>query len=80
MSTRYSVNLRKKLICDALTSQVEPTKEATEEVCSALGGVQYTMFGGMWFVHVKPEHADTAYTSIALAVHTDNTYFTEAAG
>ncbi|CAH2063624.1 unnamed protein product, partial [Iphiclides podalirius] len=64
----------------AMIENVEPTMKATEEVVTALGGVQHTMFGGMWFVYVKPEHADTAYTNIALAVHTDNTYFTEAAG
>lgn len=54
--------------------------EATEVICKALGGVQHTMFGGMWLVHNKFEHADTAYTNIPLAAHTDNTYFTEAAG
>lgn len=54
---------------------------ATEVVCKALGGVQHTLFGGMWeFSSAKEDHADTAYTNLPLAVHNDNTYFTEAAG
>ncbi|XP_068627948.1 trimethyllysine dioxygenase, mitochondrial-like isoform X2 [Battus philenor] len=64
----------------AIVEDVEPTLAATEKVCNALGGVQHTMFGGMWLVHNKFDHADTAYTTISLAAHTDNTYFTEAAG
>ncbi|CAK1551628.1 unnamed protein product [Leptosia nina] len=64
----------------ALIENVEPTMEATEVVCQALGGVQHTMFGGMWKVSTNPDHADTAYTNITLKQHTDNTYFTEPAG
>ncbi|XP_047519368.1 trimethyllysine dioxygenase, mitochondrial-like isoform X3 [Pieris napi] len=64
----------------AVIEQVEPTMEATEVICQALGGVQHTMFGGMWKVSTNPEHADTAYMNIALKQHTDNTYFTEPAG
>ncbi|CAK1578089.1 unnamed protein product [Parnassius mnemosyne] len=64
----------------ALIVNVEPTMEATEKVCKALGGVQHTMFGGMWLVHTDIKPTDTAYTNIHLAEHTDNTYFTEAAG
>ncbi|CAG5010263.1 unnamed protein product [Parnassius apollo] len=64
----------------ALIVNVEPTMEATEKVCKALGGVQHTMFGGMWLVHTDTKPTDTAYTNIHLAQHTDNTYFTEAAG
>ncbi|KPI91145.1 Trimethyllysine dioxygenase, mitochondrial [Papilio xuthus] len=64
----------------ALIENVDATVEATEDICKALGGVQHTMFGGMWLVHTKFDHADTAYTNIPLATHTDNTYFTEAAG
>ncbi|XP_049865340.1 trimethyllysine dioxygenase, mitochondrial isoform X2 [Pectinophora gossypiella] len=64
----------------ALIEGVEPTVEATEKVCTALGGVQHTIFGGMWEFTTRADHADTAYTNLPLAVHNDNTYFTEAAG
>ncbi|XP_041973188.1 trimethyllysine dioxygenase, mitochondrial isoform X2 [Aricia agestis] len=64
----------------AFISNVEVSEQATEKVCQALGGVQHTLFGGMWKVSTVREHADTAYTTVPLAVHNDNTYFTEAAG
>ncbi|XP_052737953.1 trimethyllysine dioxygenase, mitochondrial [Bicyclus anynana] len=64
----------------ALIEGVEVSLEATEKVCKALGGVQHTMFGGMWEVTNVMLHADTAYTNVPLAVHNDNTYFNEAAG
>ncbi|KAG6448110.1 trimethyllysine dioxygenase, mitochondrial [Manduca sexta] len=64
----------------ALIEGVKPSLEATEIVCKALGGVQHTIFGGMWQFTTKAVHADTAYTNLPLAVHNDNTYFTEAAG
>lgn len=60
--------------------QVGASLEDTEEVCKALGGVQHTLFGGMWQFSTKADHADTAYTNLPLAAHNDNTYFTEAAG
>ncbi|KAL4710339.1 hypothetical protein ACJJTC_011155 [Scirpophaga incertulas] len=64
----------------AFIEDVSPNLMGTEEVCQALGGVQRTVFGGMWQFTTKPDHADTAYTNLPLAVHNDNTYFTEAAG
>ncbi|CAH0397338.1 unnamed protein product [Chilo suppressalis] len=64
----------------ALITGVEVSVEGTEAVCQALGGVQYTLFGGMWKFTTIADHADTAYTNLPLAVHNDNTYFTEAAG
>lgn len=60
--------------------QVGISVEATEAVCKALGGVQHTIFGGMWKFTTRAEHADTAYTNLPLAAHNDNTYLTEAAG
>ncbi|CAG9135430.1 unnamed protein product [Plutella xylostella] len=59
---------------------VEPTLDATEAICNGLGGVQHTLFGGMWRFSSGQQRADTAYTSLPLAAHTDNTYCTEAAG
>ncbi|KAL0883708.1 hypothetical protein ABMA27_015825 [Loxostege sticticalis] len=63
-----------------LIEGVEPSLAGTEKICQALGGVQHTLFGGMWEFTTKAVHADTAYTNIALDAHNDNTYFTEAAG
>ena len=39
-----------------------------------------TQKGGFWDFAPNLEHADTAYTQLALNVHTDNTYFTDPAG
>ncbi|XP_032512378.2 trimethyllysine dioxygenase, mitochondrial [Danaus plexippus] len=64
----------------ALIDQVGVSLEATEQVCKALGGVQHTLFGGMWQFTSVQDYADTAYTNLPLAVHNDNTYFNEAAG
>lgn len=45
-----------------------------------LGPIRTTHYGG--FYDFKPDlaSADTAYTNLALAAHTDTTYFTEPAG
>ncbi|CAH2242874.1 jg26498 [Pararge aegeria aegeria] len=64
----------------ALIDGLEVSMEATEKVCKALGGIQHTMFGGMWKVQNNMLHSDTAYTNIPLSPHNDNTYFNEAAG
>ncbi|XP_047023770.1 trimethyllysine dioxygenase, mitochondrial [Helicoverpa zea] len=64
----------------ALVEGVGASLEETEVVCKLLGGVQHTIFGGMWQFTTRADHADTAYTNLPLAAHNDNTYFTEAAG
>lgn len=64
----------------AFVEGVEASVEATEIVAKALGGVQHTIFGGMWQFTSNAVRADTAYTTLPLATHNDNTYFTEAAG
>ncbi|KAM3968366.1 trimethyllysine hydroxylase [Aphomia sociella] len=64
----------------ALIEGVDATLEATEVVCKALGGVQHTVFGGMWQFTTRADHADTAYTNLPLAAHNDSTYFTESTG
>ncbi|XP_052751644.1 trimethyllysine dioxygenase, mitochondrial [Galleria mellonella] len=64
----------------ALIEEVNATLEDTEVVCKALGGVQHTIFGGMWQFTTRADHADTAYTNIPLALHNDSTYFTESTG
>lgn len=46
-----------------------------------LGYVRQTIFGGMWDLAPDlTEHADTAYTSVYLAPHTDGTYSHDAPG
>lgn len=60
--------------------QVDVSLEGTELVCKALGGVQHTLFGGMWEFSTKVDHADTAYTNLPLTQHNDSTYFTESTG
>ncbi|KAI5632756.1 taurine catabolism dioxygenase tauD, tfdA family domain-containing protein [Phthorimaea operculella] len=64
----------------AFVTGLQATVQDTESVCNALGGVQETLFGGMWEFTTVAKHADTAYTALPLASHHDNTYFTEAAG
>lgn len=61
-------------------NQVQPSAEATETVCKALGGIQHTIFGATWEFTTVADHADTAYTNLPLAAHNDNIYWTEAAG
>ncbi|XP_017769680.1 PREDICTED: trimethyllysine dioxygenase, mitochondrial [Nicrophorus vespilloides] len=56
------------------------TLESTEEIAKRVAFVEKTMFGEMWEVSTDYKYNDTAYTSIPLGVHTDNTYFTEASG
>ncbi|GBP03087.1 Trimethyllysine dioxygenase, mitochondrial [Eumeta japonica] len=60
--------------------RVDATLEGTEEVCKRLGGIQHTLFGGMWKFTSQAVHADTAYSTLPLAPHNDSTYFTEATG
>ncbi|GLG96256.1 Uncharacterized protein GBIM_03062 [Gryllus bimaculatus] len=59
---------------------VLPTKEATEQVIQKISHTQRTFFGDMWEFTDSLDHEDTAYTRDALGAHTDNTYFSEAAG
>lgn len=54
--------------------------ESTEIAIKHLFPVQRTLFGEMWSFSDYKEHSDTAYTTIALPAHNDNTYFNDAAG
>ena len=46
-----------------------------------LGTVTNTVFGSMWrFTNGELKHQDTAFTSVDLGSHTDNTYFNAPAG
>lgn len=60
---------------------VDPTVEATAKVIARVAPAQKTLFGEVWELKPNNEyHEDTAYSSQALGAHTDNTYFSEAAG
>lgn len=63
-----------------IVKNVPATTEATEKVVQQIAHIQQTMFGGMWEFSDHLDHCDTAYTRQALGAHSDNTYFTEAAG
>lgn len=63
-----------------LVEGVDPTVEATEKVISRVAPPQKTLFGDLWEMKPSEYHEDTAYGSQALKAHTDNTYFSEAAG
>lgn len=56
------------------------TVEATEALARRVGYVRETIFGGMWDFQADLAKADTAYTNLTLAPHTDGTYSTDAPG
>lgn len=56
------------------------TPEATEALLERIGPVRHTHYGGFYDFVPDLAKADTAYTNLALAAHTDTTYFTEPAG
>ncbi|KAG0166541.1 hypothetical protein DFQ28_007182 [Apophysomyces sp. BC1034] len=65
----------------AFVEGVPATLEATEELARRLCFLRETHYSkGMWSFTADLAHADTAYTSLALGAHTDNTYFTEPSG
>ncbi len=59
----------------------ETSRERAEAFAARIGYVRHTIFGGMWDLAPDlTDHADTAYTSIYLAPHTDGTYSHDAPG
>lgn len=56
------------------------TPEATEQVLERIAFIRITHYGGFYDFIPDLAMADTAYTNLALAAHTDTTYFTEPAG
>ncbi|KAI8149523.1 trimethyllysine dioxygenase [Fennellomyces sp. T-0311] len=57
------------------------TVEATEALARRISFLRETHYSqGMWSFTADLAHADTAYTTLALGAHTDNTYFSEPAG
>uniref|UniRef100_A0A182P3E3 Trimethyllysine dioxygenase, mitochondrial n=1 Tax=Anopheles epiroticus TaxID=199890 RepID=A0A182P3E3_9DIPT len=65
----------------AFITKVPPNQQSTEMAVKRIFPVQRTLFGDMWtFSESKMDHSDTAYTNGFLGPHTDNTYFSDAAG
>ncbi|EGX89475.1 trimethyllysine dioxygenase [Cordyceps militaris CM01] len=56
------------------------TPEASEKLLETIGPIRNTHYGGFYDFVPDLALADTAYTNLALAAHTDTTYFTEPAG
>ncbi|QPC79443.1 hypothetical protein HYE68_010195 [Fusarium pseudograminearum] len=63
-----------------LVENAEPTPEATQAFLEKIGPIRNTHYGGFYDFVPDLALADTAYTNIALAPHTDTTYFSEPAG
>jgi trimethyllysine dioxygenase len=61
-------------------SGVPPTPEATEELSKRIGFIRETQYGQFWDFTSDLAKGDTAYTTLALNAHTDNTYFTDPCG
>ncbi|KAJ2980102.1 hypothetical protein NUW58_g7035 [Xylaria curta] len=59
-----------------------PTESAkpTEDLLRKIGPIRETHYGGFYDFTADMKYADTAYTNIPLALHTDNTYFTDPSG
>lgn len=61
-------------------SKTPHTPEATERLLESIGPIRNTHYGAFYDFIPNLEKADTAYTNLALAAHTDTTYFSEPAG
>jgi len=61
-------------------SGVPATPEATEELAQRIGFIRETQYGRFWEFTSNLSKGDTAYTTLALGAHTDNTYFTDPCG
>ncbi|KAJ7739324.1 hypothetical protein B0H14DRAFT_3097406 [Mycena olivaceomarginata] len=61
-------------------SGVPPTPEATEELSKRIGFIRETQYGKFWDFTSDLAKGDTAYTTLALGAHTDNTYYTDPCG
>ncbi|KAJ7844431.1 hypothetical protein B0H14DRAFT_3086504 [Mycena olivaceomarginata] len=53
---------------------------ATEELSKRIGFIRETQYGKFWDFTSDLAKGDTAYTTLALGAHTDNTYYTDPCG
>ncbi|KAK9465817.1 hypothetical protein V1512DRAFT_264795 [Lipomyces arxii] len=59
---------------------VPVTPEDTEHLINRISFARQTHYGGFWDFTSDLEKSDTAYTDLALGLHTDGTYFTDPPG
>ncbi|KAK9761770.1 hypothetical protein K7432_013088 [Basidiobolus ranarum] len=64
----------------SFVDNVPKSKERTEELARKICFVRETHYGGFWDFTADLAHGDTAYTTLPLNSHTDNTYFTDPSG
>lgn len=64
----------------SFVSDVPVSPEATEELVQRIGFIRETQYGKFWEFTSDLSKGDTAYTTLALGAHTDNTYFTDPCG
>ncbi|KAK0797020.1 hypothetical protein LTR75_010029 [Friedmanniomyces endolithicus] len=64
----------------AFVDNIPATPEVTESLLKSIGPIRNTHYGAFYDFTSDLSSKDTAYTSEALEVHTDNTYFTDPAG
>lgn len=64
------------LVTETPYDSAEPTKELLERIAF----IRVTHYGGFYDFIPDLAMADTAYTNLALAAHTDTTYFSDPAG
>ncbi|KAI4176003.1 MAG: hypothetical protein LQ343_001285 [Gyalolechia ehrenbergii] len=57
-----------------------PTSEDTQALIEQIAFIRNTHYGGFWRFTSDLASKDSAYTRLALACHTDTTYFTDPAG
>ncbi len=64
----------------AFVHDTPATPEDTERLARRIAYIRPTHYGGFWDFTSDLAHADTAYTTMALGVHTDTTYLTDPVG
>lgn len=63
----------------AFIEKVPANTQSTEMAIKRIFPIHKTFFGEMWTFTDNLDHSDTSYTKSFLGLHTDNTYFSEAA-
>ncbi|KAL8694624.1 MAG: hypothetical protein Q9224_003530 [Gallowayella concinna] len=74
----WTGNIRKWGFC--FVDHCPVTAEATQSLIERIAFIRTTHYGGFWQFTSDLSTKDSAYTQLALAAHTDNTYFTDPAG
>lgn len=75
---RWTAKIVKYGFCYVNNTPISP--EATKELVERIAFIRQTHYGGFYDFTADLSKSDTAYTNLALPVHTDTTYFTDPAG